>query len=1230
MTFPSVNGRNSNQGSANATTYTAALPTSIANRELLIAAIANDGTTALSYGSGLAGWFPFFDATDTGTAACRLSLYYKIADGSESGNLSIVGASEAFCGRTLRISNYDQLTPPEVASAGDGGTGSTNPNPPSLNPANWGTEDALWLAIYGGDGNVNASAAPTNYTTNAALLLATNGTTGDRCALGFGERTLNAASEDPGTFTRNSEDWIAATVAIRGVQASPHAMTPLRQSTFYTTGSPTSDSFTLDAGTNRRLFVCVITEDTGVTHTGVTYGGQSLSLVTDGTDTANVAASDTAGRTSWWTLLEASLPSNGANTLAVTLSAATEAQVTAVVIPGCSQATNVADVANNSSTGATSITASPSIAVNDSLVLMAGYANNNVRFTTSTIGGSLAMALGCCNLPTDGAFTGAFIRGYGATTGSQACVLGTGNSVRTSISAFAVSPGVINDVATATFAAGAASMAIPGGGGVTETDFTLEAVQTGADPTFNVDVVAGTDRAFVVAIGLPYAASAVNADPTLGGQALSIVTDGTTSCTQDDASYGHGITYYILFDADFPADGTQTLSIPTVGAGTEGYWIAWWFVEDAAQDANVVDVAIATSDSNDPLSLTGLAASAAGEMVFAACVSTSPASGTTLTVDSTNITQVTVDNDPPSSFPHFWKAGHVTASGAGSITASVDAGGTFESNSIIGFVLGTTGGGGSSAVTLARAKPIGDAAFQAGAASMAADALNFKGAPAIPGLVWWRGTDLSDGAVASWPDSIQGVTVAQGTGDNQPVAADGIVSFDGTNDRLVLNATNPFSAELTQLYIAAWMFIDTAATVFAVSRGGASASTTRLSLLASSTSSIFASGGNGTGPANFQLSDPTSGWHFVEIWYDGSQAADDRLSGAVDGAALGAVGAYVGGNRMAATMAASDVISIGCLDGAGTPAGFWNSEIAHVYLAPDLPDDTQRAALMDLESPAQTSVEVAAFASGPASMAADALVSRSISTAAFTAGAATFDGGALARSKPVEASFAAGAASFSADARVIDEVIQVAAFASGPASFDGGELARSKPVEAAFQAGTASFSAGTLARSKPLEAAFAAGAASFAAQLTIADTIVSVAAFQAGPATFDGGELARTKPATAAFASGPASFSATLDVALSIGAAAFQAGSASFSATLRRERSVSSADFAAGPASMAAVLARGLRVSRAAFDAGSASFAATLSRAPGVPGLITARVRSARVGATISRATITVEVTRVV
>lgn len=203
MTSPTVQARNTGTNGAG-TSHTINLPSSIQAGDLLIVwwGFGNDpGATTTT------GWTNMgVDGTNG-----RGAIVYKTATGSEgatdtwSTTNSVKTATIAW-----RISGWQGT--PEKGTAAQ--ANSTNADPPSITPS-WGAADILVLVMMDATLNTNvASAAPTNYgnLTTAAT------TSGSASAVSSAERSMTATStEDPGTFTSPSGNWVAQTVAIQGV-----------------------------------------------------------------------------------------------------------------------------------------------------------------------------------------------------------------------------------------------------------------------------------------------------------------------------------------------------------------------------------------------------------------------------------------------------------------------------------------------------------------------------------------------------------------------------------------------------------------------------------------------------------------------------------------------------------------------------------------------------------------------------------------------------------------------------------------------------------------------------------------------------------------------------------------------------------------------------------------------------------------------------------------------------
>lgn len=160
-----------------------------------------------------AGWTGFFDGSTSDT---RLGVAYRDIDGTEGFDgvddtitvqtgESVLANAHAY----LISAGHDAATAPEAATAATGI--GANADAPSLNPAGWDVEEALWIAVAGYRFNASFSAAPTDYTGLLSL-------SGDdaNTPLGSARRVLPAASEDPGAFTSSDgANWVATTVAVR-------------------------------------------------------------------------------------------------------------------------------------------------------------------------------------------------------------------------------------------------------------------------------------------------------------------------------------------------------------------------------------------------------------------------------------------------------------------------------------------------------------------------------------------------------------------------------------------------------------------------------------------------------------------------------------------------------------------------------------------------------------------------------------------------------------------------------------------------------------------------------------------------------------------------------------------------------------------------------------------------------------------------------------------------------
>jgi len=186
------------------------MPATVNAGDLLIVLFTNDGSATVTTP---AGWSLL--ASDDNEPHVRLSVYYKIAAGTEGGTTVnfITSGVEQAAAQVYRITDWHGTTPPEISTAATGT--STRPNPASLDPAGWDVADTLWLAVAGQDrGDQSGTTAyPASYTDGISTL-SSEGTAS--CRTLSARRVLAAASEDPGAFTIPvSEEWVAFTIAVR-------------------------------------------------------------------------------------------------------------------------------------------------------------------------------------------------------------------------------------------------------------------------------------------------------------------------------------------------------------------------------------------------------------------------------------------------------------------------------------------------------------------------------------------------------------------------------------------------------------------------------------------------------------------------------------------------------------------------------------------------------------------------------------------------------------------------------------------------------------------------------------------------------------------------------------------------------------------------------------------------------------------------------------------------------
>ena len=201
-TVAAVNGGDDNVDQNN---HTVNLPAGISAGDLLLVFFATDSAAAITFPNEGVDWIQLFERARGGDV--NGGAWYRIADGGEGATIIVTTATAQRTAHTsYRITDYTLV--PEAAAGADGS--SANPNPPNLAPT-WGALNTLWFAVSYNDGSRIVNAYPANYTDGR------NDTpvAGTGAGVGSARRELNAAAENPGTFTLSGvEDGVANTIAV--------------------------------------------------------------------------------------------------------------------------------------------------------------------------------------------------------------------------------------------------------------------------------------------------------------------------------------------------------------------------------------------------------------------------------------------------------------------------------------------------------------------------------------------------------------------------------------------------------------------------------------------------------------------------------------------------------------------------------------------------------------------------------------------------------------------------------------------------------------------------------------------------------------------------------------------------------------------------------------------------------------------------------------------------------
>lgn len=188
--------------------------------------VTSDGNPTLTTSS--AGWTKVGQTSDA-TLAVTQALFWCETYGAYAASaepalvISSAAASEQFSAVVIaELAGSGKRLEHVVGTPSTGS--STNSNPGSITNSSGASQDFDVIASRGGDSTVVATVAPTNYSN---LLTATGGGT-NGASTNTAQRQItiaNGVSEDPGTFTSATEQWVCYTVGVYEVAGKSAAST---------------------------------------------------------------------------------------------------------------------------------------------------------------------------------------------------------------------------------------------------------------------------------------------------------------------------------------------------------------------------------------------------------------------------------------------------------------------------------------------------------------------------------------------------------------------------------------------------------------------------------------------------------------------------------------------------------------------------------------------------------------------------------------------------------------------------------------------------------------------------------------------------------------------------------------------------------------------------------------------------------------------------------------------
>jgi N-acetylneuraminic acid mutarotase len=234
------------------TAHAVTMPSTVDAGDLLIVLIGSDDNSTITDPDGAGAWTQIATAA-SGSGGVTGTIYAKDAAGTEDGTTVdfVTSATQKMATQVYRIpaAYWEGNIGSVEASAASTSTGTTTPDPASLNPAGWASpSNTLWLSFVAGSRYASVTSYPANHT-NGQMTVSGTDTTG--ASVSSSRIETNADSENPGTYTMNaSQASVAYTIAVRPAAFSLTGANRTVQTALYSQPQVASYSRLIDTDTD--------------------------------------------------------------------------------------------------------------------------------------------------------------------------------------------------------------------------------------------------------------------------------------------------------------------------------------------------------------------------------------------------------------------------------------------------------------------------------------------------------------------------------------------------------------------------------------------------------------------------------------------------------------------------------------------------------------------------------------------------------------------------------------------------------------------------------------------------------------------------------------------------------------------------------------------------------------------------------------------------------------------